>query len=166
MTGQGDVRRTAYNSSQPAALICIHTYQSIHVTTSTLRNWLALASISLLLSACGGDRNQPASTSTPAPTTSGAASAGPVAITAQPLSTAVSAGGTATFTVGASGDGLSYQWQRNGEALPGATRASYTTPAVSTTDSGTRYQVIVKSSQGELASQSATLTVTESGFVN
>src|SRR5204862_143510 len=57
--------------------------------------------------------------------------AAPVAptITTQPASQTVTAGQTATFTVTATGTApLSYQWQRNGTAIGGATAASYTTP--------------------------------------
>lgn len=135
--------------------------------TSSFRSWLALAGAALILSACGGDRNQPASISAPAPTAPVAvASQGMPAITRQPLSTAVSAGGSATFTVAASGDVLTYQWQRNGTPVPDATGPSYTTPAVSTTDSGAHFSVIVKGADGQVASQMATLTVTESGLAN
>src|SRR5450759_4701550 len=51
-------------------------------------------------------------------------------ITTQPTSQTVTAGQTATFSVTASGTApLSYQWQKNGTAISGATSASYTTPA-------------------------------------
>lgn len=135
--------------------------------TSSFRSWLTLACATLILSACGGDRNQPASVSTPAPVAPvAAASQGVPAITSQPLSTAVSAGGTATFNVAANGDALTYQWQRNGAPVPDATGPSYTTPAVSTTDSGARFSVVVKNADGQVASQMATLTVSESGLTN
>src|SRR5947208_581486 len=57
--------------------------------------------------------------------------AAPVAptITTQPASQTVTAGQTATFTVTATGTApVSYQWQKNGTAIGGATAASYTTP--------------------------------------
>ncbi len=49
-----------------------------------------------------------------------------VIIRAQPLSQTVFAGETATFSVAASGSGLSYQWLENGMGIPGA--KSETTP--------------------------------------
>src|SRR5690348_14978731 len=50
-------------------------------------------------------------------------------ITTQPASQTVTAGQTATFSVVASGTApLSYQWQKNGATISGATSASYTTP--------------------------------------
>src|SRR5207244_9991606 len=55
------------------------------------------------------------------------------AITTQPANQTVTAGQTATFTVVATGTApLSYQWQKNGANLAGATSSSYTTPATRT----------------------------------
>ncbi len=54
-------------------------------------------------------------------------------ITTQPASQTVTAGQTATFSVTATGTApLSYQWQKNGAAISGATSSSYTTPAETT----------------------------------
>src|SRR5207249_1280877 len=72
--------------------------------------------------------------------------AAPVAptITRQPASQTVSAGQTATFTVTATGTApLSYQWQKNGMAIGGATAASYTTPATTAADNGDLFTVVV-----------------------
>ncbi|TLZ35285.1 MAG: immunoglobulin domain-containing protein, partial [Gammaproteobacteria bacterium] len=56
-------------------------------------------------------------------------------ITTQPASQTVSTGQTATFRVTATGTApLSYQWQKNGTAIGGATAASYTTPATTASD--------------------------------
>src|SRR5437588_509679 len=66
-------------------------------------------------------------------------------ITTQPASQMVSAGQAATFTVAATGTApLSYQWQRNGTAIGGATAASYTTPATTASDSGAQFTVVVR----------------------
>src|SRR5205807_1536493 len=76
-------------------------------------------------------------------------SAAPVAptITTQPASQMVTAGQTATFTVTATGTApLSYQWQKNGTAIGGATAASYTTPATTTSDNGAQYTVVASNS--------------------
>src|SRR5271154_646127 len=88
--------------------------------------------------------------------------AAPVApsITAQPASQTVTAGQTATFTVAASGAApLSYQWQMNGAAISGATAPSYTTPATTTSNSGSAFQVVVSNSAGSMTSNAAILTV-------
>jgi len=88
----------------------------------------------------------------------------PPSITVQPASQTVTAGQTATFSVSATGTSpLSYQWEKNGSAISGATSASYTTPPTSAADSGSTFRVTVSNSAGSAASSSATLTVTPSG---
>jgi len=63
-------------------------------------------------------------------------------ITSQPANMTVVAPGTATFAVVASGSApLSYQWQRNGAAIAGATSATYTTPATTLADNGAPFPV-------------------------
>jgi O-glycosyl hydrolase len=82
------------------------------------------------------------------------------AITTQPQSQAVAQGQTATFSVVASGTGpMTYQWQKNGAAIAGATAASYTTPATTAADSGATFAVVVSNSNGSATSAGATLTV-------
>ena len=88
--------------------------------------------------------------------------AAPVAptISTQPANQTVNAGQTATFSVVASGTApLTYQWQKNGVAITGATAASYTTPVTTTADSGELFRVVVSNSAGNVTSNSATLTV-------
>jgi len=89
-------------------------------------------------------------------------SAAPVAptITTQPGNQTVTAGQTATFAVAATGTApLSYQWQKNGANISGATLASYTTPATTTADSGSTFAVVVTNIAGTVTSGAATLTV-------
>lgn len=62
---------------------------------------------------------------------------GPIAITARPISQSVAVGASVTFTVTASGNGLTYQWLRNGATLTGATTPSYTIASAQTSDAGT-----------------------------
>ena len=82
-------------------------------------------------------------------------------ITTQPANQTVTAGQTATFAVVAGGTApLSYQWQKNGANISGATGTSYTTPATATTDSGTTFDVVVSNTAGSVTSTTATLTVT------
>ena len=81
-------------------------------------------------------------------------------ITTQPASATVTAGQTAIFTVVASGTApLSYQWSKNGSAIPGAALASYTTPATAALDNGSQFQVTVSNSVGNATSNPATLNV-------
>ena len=74
-------------------------------------------------------------------------------ITTQPAAQAVCPGNTATFTVGASGPGLSYQWYGSGGAISGATSASYTNGAADS------YYCAVTDACGATTSNSAALTL-------
>ena len=81
-------------------------------------------------------------------------------ITTQPAAQTVTAGQTATFSVVASGTGpLTYQWQKNGSDITGATTASYSTPVTTTADSGALFRVVVSNVAGNVTSNSAMLTV-------
>jgi arabinogalactan endo-1,4-beta-galactosidase len=82
-------------------------------------------------------------------------------ITTQPSSPTVKPGQTATFTVVATGTAsLSYQWQKAGVNISGATSASYTTPATTAVDNGSQFDVLVSNSAGSVTSILATLNVT------
>jgi hypothetical protein len=81
-------------------------------------------------------------------------------VTTQPADQTVAVGAKAVFTVQASGTApLTYQWSKNGAAISGATASSYTTPATVIGDNGTAFSVQVTNSAGNMASNSATLTV-------
>jgi len=81
-------------------------------------------------------------------------------ITTQPANQTVAAGQTATFSVVATGTApLSYQWRKNSSNIGGATVASYTTPATTTADNNTTYDVVVMNSVSSVTSSPATLTV-------
>lgn len=87
----------------------------------------------------------------------------PPTFTAQPANQTVSAGQTATFMVTATGTApLAYQWQKNGTNISGATSTSYTTPATTSADSGSKFDVVVSNTAGNVTSNSATLTVNSS----
>lgn len=81
-------------------------------------------------------------------------------ISSQPTSQTAAVGITATFSVTAiaSSGSLSYQWQRNGSNIIGATSSSYTTTALGVGDSGT-YTCVVTDSYGSTESQPAQLYV-------
>ncbi len=101
--------------------------------------------------------NSPASISVSG---SGIAAAVAPSITTQPASQTVTAGQTATFTAAATGTApLSYQWQKNGAAISGATSSSYTTPATTTSDGGSGFAVVLSNTAGTVTSAAATLTV-------
>src|ERR1022692_2295471 len=105
--------------------------------------------VSVILTGCGGGGSQPAIISAAAPS-----------ITAQPANRTVTAGQTATFSVTAAGTTpLSYQWQQGATPISGATSASYTTAATTTSDSGSQFSVVVSNAIGTATSNAATLTV-------
>jgi hypothetical protein len=82
-------------------------------------------------------------------------------ITTQPGSQSITVGQAATFKVLATGTApLSYQWMKRGANIAGATSSTYTTPASTSADNGSTFQVNVKNSAGQVTSAAATLTVT------
>src|SRR5713226_1010105 len=88
------------------------------------------------------------------------AAPGAPTITTAPVNQTVTTGQTATFTVVAGGTApLSYQWQKNGGNIAGATSASYTTPVTTTADSGSTFRAVVTNTAGTATSAAATLTV-------
>ena len=77
-------------------------------------------------------------------------------ITAQPESQSVTEGNTATFTVAATGENLSYQWQQstdNGQSwtnISGAISSTYTTDAATLAMNNYQYQCVVSNSAGSV----------------
>ena len=83
----------------------------------------------------------------------------PPSITTQPASKTVNQGGSATFSVTASGTApLSYQWRFNGTDISGATLSSYTKSNAQSSDAG-NYSVFVSNPYGNVTSANAALTV-------
>jgi len=81
-------------------------------------------------------------------------------ITLHPQDQTAPVGGSATFTVAASGAGpLFYQWQRDGTDIPGATSTSYTLSGVQTGDNGASFRARVSNAYGSTTSNPARLTV-------
>jgi glucose/arabinose dehydrogenase len=82
-------------------------------------------------------------------------------ITTQPKSLLVSVGYPATFSVTASGPTpYSYQWQRNGVNISGATASTYRIASTTLQDNGAKFRVRVSNAYGSVFSNSATLSVT------
>ena len=109
--------------------------------------WIAkpfAAGALICLVACGGGSTPPIN---------------PPTITTQPASQTVNAGSTATFTVAAS-DATSYQWNRNGQPIAGATSSSYTLSPATSANNGDSYTVAVSNAGGSVTSSAAALRVT------
>jgi C1A family cysteine protease len=84
---------------------------------------------------------------------------GPPVITSQPTNQTVVVGGTASFSVTASGTPpLCYQWNFNGTNLVGATNSSLVLTNVQFSQAG-NYAVLVTNLYGSVLSSNATLTV-------
>ncbi len=97
--------------------------------------------------------------------------AAPTIIT-QPVSVSVDTPVTATFVVVAAGiPAPFYQWQSEGPAtntftiIPGATSASYTTPATTTANNGTKYDCVISNSIGGVTTNVVTLKVNPATFL-
>jgi hypothetical protein len=80
----------------------------------------------------------------------------PVTLTQQPASVTVLAGATASFSVTATGTNLSYQWQRNGANIAGATSASYSF-ATADADNGALFDCVVSNAYGPSATSNQVL---------
>jgi len=96
-------------------------------------------------------------------------------ITSSPASASVTTSGTATFVAGASGTGLSYQWQVNsgsgfanvsGGVYSGGTTATLSVTNPSLTMNSYSYQCVVSNSCGTATTNIATLTVTSGPCIN
>jgi hypothetical protein len=88
-------------------------------------------------------------------------------IATQPVSRTVEAGENTTFSVAATGAAtLTFQWKKDGVAVPGATSPTFTLANVQKTNAG-NYTVVVANSAGSATSNAATLAlVPESRLVN
>src|ERR1039458_10785615 len=87
----------------------------------------------------------------------GTPSAAPYIVT-QPSDQYVAVGGSATFSVTASGTSLTYQWDFNATPIGGATGSSYTVTNAQSSNAGP-YTVVVTDSNGSTTSNAATLHV-------
>ena len=108
------------------------------------------AVLACLFAACDGGSDSPP---TPPPVVT-------PAISTQPANQSVSTGAAVTFSVGASGSALRYQWSRDGALIAGATSASLNVPAVKLADTGSKWTVVVSNDVGSVTSSAATLKVT------
>lgn len=78
----------------------------------------------------------------------------------QPAAQTATVGQTATFSVAGTGfTPLMYQWSRDGVPIPAATSTTYTTPAVTKSDQGAIYTVVVSNRMGSITSNPTLLNV-------
>jgi DNA/RNA endonuclease G (NUC1) len=89
----------------------------------------------------------------------GQSAVGAPSITAQPVNQTTVIGGSATFSVTATGDApLTYQWLKDDVEIPGATSASLIVAPVQASDAG-NYDVVVTNGVGSATSNSAALII-------
>lgn len=79
-------------------------------------------------------------------------------IAAAPKPQTISPGGSAVFSVGATGNGLTYQWRFNGTAIPGANSATYVLRAVTAANAG-NYVCVITNAFGSSTTSAAVLTI-------
>lgn len=83
------------------------------------------------------------------------------AIETEPQPIAVTEGEAAMFFVYAQGRGpVTYQWERNGVAIAGATRPVHQVHATTLADDQAKFTVVVANDSGKTTSRAATLIVT------
>jgi nitrogen fixation protein len=82
-------------------------------------------------------------------------------ISIQPQSKSVVLNNSVTFSVGAGGSDLQYQWRTNGITIPGANSSSYTIASAQNSDGAVTYSVVVNNTCSGLSvtSSNATLTI-------
>ena len=115
-----------------------------------------IALVALFLSGCNGVVH-----TTTTPNDNGSSDPAAPIITTQPVSQTVTVGqGASFFVVATASAPLSYQWQKNGVNIAGATSSSYTTPPTTAGDNSAKFTVVVSNSAGSVTSNVATLTVT------
>lgn len=85
--------------------------------------------------------------------------AGSPEISIQPADTSVTVGQSASFSITVRGRGLTYQWQRDGVDLSGATSATYTLSSTVIGDDGAIFKCVVTGTNGSVTSSTARLTV-------
>lgn len=144
------------------ALLVRTTWHSAMKRLRVSARWASLSALfafSVMLGGCGGGGSDPP----PGGTVGGVTT--PV-VTTQPASQTVASGGSVTFSVAATGDGLAYQWQRSTtggvswQDIAGATSSSYTIAAADASMNGDQYHVVVQNTAGVAASAAATLNIT------
>lgn len=82
-----------------------------------------------------------------------------------PANASTRKGYTATFSVSATGNPApTYQWQKGGSNIGGATSATYTTPAAALDDDGSLFRCIATNASGSDTSAAAVMSVYTGGF--
>ena len=92
---------------------------------------------------------------------------GDITVVTQPTDKTIGEGEAVTFTAKATATGIvpvGYQWRKNDQDIPGATKASYTTPFTTLADNGAKFQVVFTAPGSSVPSTQVTLTVVADTF--
>lgn len=111
---------------------------------NTMARVVSLVGAVAVLASCGGGGG-----STPATT-----------VSAQPQSQTVVAGNAVTLAVSATGENLTYQWNKNGVAIAGATAATYTIAPEATLEASASYTATITGNGGTVTTSAAVVTQT------
>ncbi len=85
-------------------------------------------------------------------------------ITLEPVNASALIGSSVTFQVAVNSNSpFSYQWQLNGQDIPGATEVAYSLVPASLLENGNQYRVIITNPAGIVRSRAAILSVTSVG---
>ncbi|MBC7388809.1 MAG: hypothetical protein H7329_06345, partial [Opitutaceae bacterium] len=87
-------------------------------------------------------------------------------ISQHPASISVLVGANTTFSVIASGSGLTYQWQKDGVNIASAFQSTYTLNGITQSMTGSNFRCLITNTTGTLISNNAVLTVTPAASVN
>src|SRR5277367_6624614 len=124
-------------------------YHAFRNSTGDLVRSGLMLFVAISLAACGANISSDATPVNQAPV-----------ITSQPADQSVTVGQTASFSVTATGTApLTYQWQRGGSPIMGATSATFVTPAAVAGDDGAQFSVVVANAVQSVTSTTAQLTV-------
>ena len=135
-----------------------------HGRRAFIKKSLTLLSGLSLYGCGGGGSGSSSTTSIPLASTTLLSSTPPPVLPSfllHPSDQTTNPGESVTFQALANGsEPLSYQWQRDGSSIPGATGLSYTTPPVTLGDDAL-YSVLADNDAGTVKSREAQLTVIE-----
>lgn len=152
-------------STQPATVTGNFPQVSGAVVTSVATNWISSNTGVLTVNSSGVVTAVNSGTATISATVAGVTGTSATITVAnvfptylqKPVNVTLAVNDTATFSVSATGGGLSYQWEFNNNPISGATGPTLTLTNLSLTESGT-YTVVVDNNVGS-TNASATLTV-------
>ncbi len=143
------------------------TFSLANTTVTTINSWVTSSTLNLsaqpAIAVTGGtfSATLPAESVT---TFVGEVVLAPPTIATPPRSTSIASGGTVVLDVAATGEFLSYQWNKNGVVVRGATDRQLTLANIAAADAAS-YTVTVTNTGGSVTSSAATVSLAPAGSV-